>query len=127
MQPIRLRRGFTLIELLVVMAIVGLLLMLAVPRYFGGVTRAKESVLRENLHQMRDAIDKHYADNARYPDALEDLVTRKYLRSIPVDPLTESGNSWVVVPPTDPQKGGIFDVRSGAKGNARDSSPFGTW
>lgn len=121
------RHGFTLIELLVVMAIVGLLLTLAVPRYFGGVDRAKETALRENLHQMRDALDKHYADNARYPDALDDLVSKKYLRKIPVDPVTDSDKTWTVVPPTDAQKGGVYDVKSGATGNARDGSAFNSW
>lgn len=119
--------GFTLIELLVVMTIIGLLLMLAVPRYFGGVDRAKEAVLRENLHQMRDAIDKYYADTLRYPTTLEDLVTRKYLRTVPADPITESRNSWVLVPPTDPSRGVIYDVKSGAKGSGRDGTPFSTW
>jgi len=121
------RHGFTLIELLVVMAIVGLLLTLAVPRYFGGVDRAKETALRENLHQMRDALDKHYADNARYPDALDDLVSKKYLRKIPVDPVTDSDKTWTVVPPADAQKGGVYDVKSGATGNARDGSAFNSW
>lgn len=127
MRTSRHKHGFTLIELLVVMAIVGLLLTLAVPRYFGGVDRAKETALRENLHQMRDAIDKHYADNARYPDVLEDLVARKYLRRIPVDPLTDSDKTWTVVPPADPQKGGVYDVKSGATGKARDGSAFNAW
>lgn len=127
MRTSRHKHGFTLIELLVVMAIVGLLLTLAVPRYFGGVDRAKETALRENLHQMRDAIDKHYADNARYPDVLEDLVARKYLRRIPVDPLTDSDKTWTVVTPADPQKGGVYDVKSGASGKARDGSAFNAW
>lgn len=119
--------GFTLIELLVVMAIVGLLLTIAVPRYFGGVNRAEETVLRENLHQMRDAIDKHYADNARYPDSLDDLVSRKYLRKIPADPIAGGSDTWIPVPPADPGKGGIFDVKSGAKGNGRDGTPYNSW
>jgi general secretion pathway protein G len=127
MRKTPVKNGFTLIELLVVMAIVGLLLTLAVPRYFGGVNRAEETVLRENLYQMRDAIDKYYADNARYPDSLDDLVSRKYLRKIPLDPIADSADLWVLVPPSDPQKGGIYDVKSGAKGNGRDGTAFSTW
>lgn len=119
--------GFTLIELLVVMAIIALLLSLAAPRYFGGVDKAKETVLRENLHQMRDALDKYYGDHTRYPDALDDLVAKKYLRSIPPDPVTDSNKTWVVVPPSDPQKGGVFDIKSGASGHGKDGTPFSTW
>lgn len=124
-----LRRGvgFTLIELLVTLSIVALLLALAVPRYFGRVEMAKEVALRENLHQMRDALDKFYGDNSRYPDTLQDLVTRKYLRRIPVDPLTDSDRTWVAVPPADPKKGGVFDIRSGAPGNGKDGTPYKSW
>ena len=124
--PCRLA-GFTLIELLVVMAIIALLLSLAAPRYFGGVDKAKETVLRENLHQMRDALDKHYGDHARYPVVLEDLVAKKYLRSIPPDPITDSNKTWVVVPPSDPQKGGVFDIKSGASGHGKDGTPYNSW
>lgn len=116
--------GFTLIELLVSMAIVALLLSLAVPRYFGRVELAKETVLRENLHQMRDAIDKFYGDNGRYPGNLQELVTKKYLRKIPPDPITDTDKSWVVVPPVDAKKGGVFDIKSGAPGNAKDGTPY---
>lgn len=125
--PSAARPGFTLIELLVTMAIIAMLLSLAVPRYFGRIELAKETVLRENLHQMRDAIDKFYGDHNRYPDALEDLVTRKYLRRIPPDPVTDSDKTWVTVPPTDSRKGGVFDVKSGASGNAKDGTPYSSW
>lgn len=119
--------GFTLIELLVVMAIIALLLSLAAPRYFGGVDKARETVLRENLHQMRDALDKYYGDHARYPDALDDLVVKKYLRNIPSDPMTDNNKTWVVVPPSDPQKGSVFDIKSGASGHGKDGTPYNTW
>ena len=119
--------GFTLIELLVTMAIIALLLSLAAPRYFSGVDKAKETVLRENLHQMRDSIDKFYADRGRYPASLEDLATQKYLRKVPLDPVTDSDLSWIVVPPSDPQKGGVYDVKSGAPGASRDGSAYASW
>ncbi|HEX6733651.1 MAG TPA: prepilin-type N-terminal cleavage/methylation domain-containing protein [Azonexus sp.] len=125
--PARRRAGFTLIELLVSMAIVALLLALAAPRYFGRVEMAKETVLRENLHQMREAIDKFYGDNGRYPATLQELVSKRYLRRIPPDPVTDSDSSWVVVPPADAKKGGVFDVRSGATGKARDGTSFNSW
>lgn len=119
--------GFTLIELLVVMTIVGLLLSLAVPRYYQSVARAKETVLRENLANVREAIDKYHADRGRYPDDLEDLVNRKYLRRLPFDPLTESATTWVLVPPADTTKGGLMDVHSGAPGKARDGTTYSSW
>ena len=121
------RGGFTLIELLVVLAIVGTLLMLAVPRYFGSLERSKEAVLKENLYQMRDAISKYYADRGRYPESIEALATEKYLRKVPTDPITDSASTWVVVAPEDPQKGGVYDVRSGAQGTAKDGTEYGNW
>ena len=119
--------GFTLIELLVVMTIIATLLTLAVPRYFGSVDKAKEAVLRENLSTLRDSLDKHYADTGKYPAALEELVNRKYLRSVPVDPVTDSATTWVIIPPDDPQKGGVYNVKSGAPGNGRDGTAYGEW
>lgn len=121
------RPAFTLIELLVVMAIVALLLTLAVPQYFGRVDAAREAVLRENLHQMRDALDKFHADQGRYPETLDELVSRRYLRRIPLDPLTDSAGSWVVIRPADPRQGGVADVHSGAEGNGRDGTAYGSW
>lgn len=121
------KRGFTLIELLVVMTIIALLLSIAVPRYFGSVDRARESVLHENLATLREAIDKFYADNGKYPAALDELVSKRYLRKVPVDPITDSAETWVVLPPPDAKLGGIFDVHSSAQGKARDGSSYADW
>jgi len=118
-------RGFTLIEMLVVMAIIGGLLALAAPRYFQHVDRAKETVLRSDLAGMRDALDKFFADTGRYPANLEELVTGRYLRKVPPDPITESTSSWRVLPPADPTLGGVYDVKSGADGVTRDGRPYG--
>ena len=119
--------GFTLIELLAVLAIVATLLTLALPRYFSSVNKSKEAVLKENLYQMRDAIGKYYADKGKYPESVDALASEKYLRKVPLDPITESATTWVPVPPEDPQKGGVFDVRSGAQGKAMDGTPYGEW
>jgi len=123
----RSRRGFTLIELMVTLAILATILTLAVPHYFGNVDATRESVLREDLYLMRDAIDKHFSDKGAYPDTLEDLVTARYLRKIPRDPITEKFDSWVVAPPPDPALGAVFDVHSGAPGKARDGTLFKEW
>ena len=92
----RAKKGFTLIELLVVMAIIATLLSLVAPRYFHSVDKSNEAVLRENLATLRDLLDKHYADTGKYPDNLQVLVAKKYLRSIPVDPVTGSAETWVI-------------------------------
>jgi general secretion pathway protein G len=120
-------RGFTLIELLVVLAIVATLLSIAVPRYYSSVDRSKEVVLRENLYHLRDAIGKYYGDRGRYPDSLEALTTEMYLRGAPFDPITESTTTWIVVPPADAQKGGVFDVKSGAAGKGLDGTEYAAW
>lgn len=120
-------RAFTLIELLVVMAIIATLLTIAVPRYFHSIDKSKEAVLREDLNTMRDALDKYYSDNGKYPEALDDLVTKRYLRKIPVDPMTESAATWVIVPPEDPEKGAVYDIKSGATGESKEGGKYSEW
>ena len=119
--------GFTLIELLVVFAIIALLVTIVAPRYFNSVEKSKEVVLKQDLATMRDALDKYYGDTGKYPDSLETLVSKSYLRKLPVDPMTDSATTWAVVPPEDIEKGGVFDVRSGAPGNGRDGTPYSGW
>lgn len=125
--PQALRRGFTLIELLVVMAIIATLLSIAAPRYFGQVDVAREKALAQSLEVMRDAIDKFRADTGKYPATLNELVERRYLRKLPLDPITESAETWELVPPPDPNESGVWDVRSGARGSGRDGRPFAEW
>ena len=112
-------KGFTLVELMVVLTVIALLLSVVVPEYIGRLHRAEEAVLQENLTLMRDALDKHYADAGRYPGTLEELVAKRYLRTIPKDPMTQSASTWVPVPPQDTRKGNVYDVKSGAKGYER--------
>lgn len=116
--------GFTLIELLVVLAIIAVMLTLAVPRYFGQIDTAKETVLRDNLKTTRDVIDKFYGDTGRYPESLEELVEKRYLRAAPVDPITGVSSSWVLLPPPEGYKGFVYDLKSGAPGATKEGRHF---
>jgi general secretion pathway protein G len=120
-------RGFTLIELLVVLGIVALMLTLAVPRYFPSIDKSREVVLADNLRNLRGVIDQYYGDTGRYPDSLEQLVEKKYLRSLPIDPVTDSTDTWIIVPPEDATKGGVYTIKSGAPGNDRSGKPYIEW
>jgi general secretion pathway protein G len=120
-------RGFTLIELLVVLGIVALLLTLAVPRFFPSVDKTKETILAENLRTTRAVIDQFYADTGRYPDSLEQLVEKKYLPRLPYDPVLESNANWVIVPPEDAARGGVYDLHSAAEGKGRNGKPYSDW
>ena len=125
---VRPRAGFTLIELLVVLGIIALLLTLAVPRYFPTVDAAKETILADNLRNLRATIDQYYGDTGRYPDSLEQLVEKKYLRALPVDPITDSNATWILVaPPPDEAKGNVHDIHSGAPGHDRAGKPYAEW
>ena len=119
--------GFTLIELLVVMAIIGTLLTIAVPRYIRSLQRSREAVLMQDLTSLRESIDKFYGDTGKYPPALAALVEKRYLRSIPVDPIAKSAQKWIVVNSEDPEDNGVKDVRSGAEGMGENGVPYGAW
>jgi general secretion pathway protein G len=123
----RRHRGFTLIELLVVLGIVALLLTLAVPRFFPSVDKTKETILAENLRTTRAVIDQFYADTGRYPDSLEQMVEKKYLPRVPFDPVADSDALWVIVPPEDASRGGVYDLHSGAEGKGRNGKPYSEW
>jgi len=121
------KQGFTLIELLVVLGIVALMLTLAVPRYFPSVDKSKEVVLADNLRNLRGLIDQYYGDTGRYPDSLDQLVEKKYLRALPRDPVTDSDSTWIIIPPEDSLKGSVYDIKSGAPGNDRSGKPYADW
>jgi general secretion pathway protein G len=123
--------GFTLIELMIVLAIMGILITIAQPNLKKSLIRAREAVLREDLFQMRDAIDQYYADNGKYPSALGDLINpqeraRSYLRDIPKDPFTGAAD-WITVAPEGSEEGGIFDVHSASPLLALDETAYNTW
>ncbi len=123
-RSVTLARGFTLIELLVVLTIVALLLTLALPRYLQSVDVAKEAVLVENLRTTREAIDRFYGDNNRYPESLEELAAKKYVRAAPYDPIADSSALWSIVPPAADIKGNVYDLKSAAQGLTRNGKPY---
>jgi general secretion pathway protein G len=123
----KISRGFTLIELMVVMTVIALLISIAVPRYFHSVEQAKEATLKQSLSVMRVAIDKFYADNERFPTTINELVTKKYIRAIPADPITESNETWVILAPGSDTVGTVFDIKSGAPGTAKDGTAYSDW
>ena len=128
----RNKRGFTLIEILIVMTIVSVLVAIAVPLYQRSIIRAKESVLKNNLFTLRTVIDEYTYDKKKAPQSLDDLVNEGYLRQIPIDPITGSDQTWVVVmedalTSVDQTEPGIFDVRSGAEGTALDGTAYSEW
>lgn len=116
--------GFTLIELLVVLTIIGTLLSIAAPRYTGSVDKANLAVLQQNLAAMRESIDKMHGDTGKYPQTLDELVTNKYLRRVPVDPITGSVKTWILEQSTDPNVPGVVDVYSGASGKTRQGQAY---
>jgi general secretion pathway protein G len=122
--------GYTLIELLIVLAIIGLLVSIALPRYQYARERAREAVLRENLTRLRELLDQYKSDKGKYPTSLRTLVDEGYLRKMPVDPITGREDTWEEIPEeavegTDPTlQSGIWDVKSGAVGTTMDGVPY---
>jgi general secretion pathway protein G len=121
------RRGFTLVELLVVMAIIATLLTIAAPRYFRSLHRSREAVLMQDLTTLRESIDKFYGDTGKYPPTLAVLVEKRYLRSIPVDPIARTADKWIVVSSDDPEDSGVKDVKSGAEGMGENGIAYAAW
>ena len=126
------RKGFTLIELMIVLTIIGILAAIAAPNVRMHSIRAREAVLMENLYLMRQNIDAFYADRARYPDSLDELVSERYIRNLPRDPFTSATDTWETFPPeaaTDGElaEGGVFDVRSGSDLVGLNGIPYNEW
>ena len=128
----RKNSGFTLIELMIVMSIIAILVAIAAPIYSQSIVRAKESVLKQDLYSMRSVIDQYSMDKGKAPQSLDDLVTAGYLKQIPVDPFTNSKDTWVpeqedVLLSVNQDQPGISDVHSGATGTGTDGTPYSTW
>jgi general secretion pathway protein G len=126
------RQGFTLIELMIVMTIIGILAAIAAPNYRTGVIKARETVLREDLYNFRSTLDQFYADQGKYPDSLQELTEKKYLRDLPKDPFTGTNDSWIVVEPAQgPEgteiKGSVYDVHSGSKLIGTNGIAYNEW
>ena len=128
----RPKRGFTLIEIMIVMTIVSVLVSIAVPLYQKSIIRAKEAVLHNNLFTLRTVIDEYTYDKKKAPQSIEDLVREGYLRQIPMDPITGSDQTWIVImedalTSVDQTEPGIFDVRSGSDAVGLDGTPYAEW
>ena len=124
--------GFTLIELMIVMAIIGILMLIAVPRFSSAIKMARESVLKEDLHVMRAAIDSYTMDKQKAPQSLDDLIQDGYLKTVPVDPMTRSKDTWVTdtsdaMHSLDQTEPGIDDVHSGSTETSSDGQPYSNW
>ena len=136
----RRARGFTLLELIIVVAMIGILASIAMPALKDMPRRAAESVLKTNLRTIREVLDQHYGDKGHYPATLEELVEKRYLRAVPIDPITKSAETWELIfeeadpdePPAEtdlPEGGepGIMDVRSGSAQLSLDGTAYNTW
>jgi general secretion pathway protein G len=125
-------RGFTMIELMVVMFLISVLAAMGMAQYRNSVTYSRESVLKEDLFRMRDAIDQYYADKGQYPSTLDALVSDGYVRKIPDDPFTKSSSTWQTIPaepdPNNPTaEAGVYDVKSGSDATAIDGTKYSDW
>jgi len=125
-------RGFTLVELIIVLAVIGILITIAIPSFIQSIKRAREAVLKEDLHTMRSAIDQYTVDKEKAPQSLDDLVQSGYLKVVPIDPMTSRNDTWMTsesdtLSDINETQGGIDDVKSGAQGLAMDGTSYNTW
>jgi len=120
-------KGFTLIEMMIVISIIGILASIAAPSFQRSVIRAKEASLRSSLFVLRDVLDQYYADHGDYPESLEVLTEKKYIRSVPQDPFTKSDETWILIPPDGEGLSGIYDIHSGSDRISLYGTPYNEW
>ncbi len=120
-------KGFTIIEMMTVIAIIGILAAIAAPIFQRSVIRAKEASLRNSLFVLRDVLDQYYADHGDYPESLEVLTQKKYIRSISKDPFTKSEETWILIPPEEEGFSGIYDIHSGSNKISLYGTPYNEW
>jgi len=121
------KKGYTLIELMIVISIIAILSTLAQPNYIQYRLKAQETSLRRTLFVLRDVIDQYYADHGKYPETLETLEEKKYIRAIPKDPFTKSASTWIVIPADEEEEGGVYDVHSGGYKVGLNGVPYNEW
>ena len=120
-------KGYTLIEMLTVIAIMGILASIAVPSFQRSIIRSREASLRNSLFVLRDVVDQYYADFGEYPESLEILVEKKYIREVPRDPITGSADTWILIAPEGDEVTGIYDIHSGSDKISLYSGPYDEW
>ena len=120
-------KGYTLIEMMTVIAIISILATIAAPSFQKSIIRAKEASLRKSLFTLRDVIDQYFADHGDYPESLEILTEKKYIRAIPMDPITGSSETWILVPPEGEGLSGIYDIHSGSDKISLYGTPYNEW
>jgi len=125
-------QGFTLIELMIVMVIIAILAAIAIPAYTTNIRHAREAVLKEDLHVLRQAIDSYTVDKQKAPQSLDDLVQSGYIKVMPIDPFTHRSDTWMpaqedTLVSLDQTESGIDDVHSGSQETAIDGTSYSSW
>ena len=120
--------GFTLLELMIVISIIIILAAVALPQYHKTIMHARETVLKDDLVNMRKLIDEYAADKGKLPQSVDDLVSAGYMRQKPKDPITDA-DDWNPQMGDDPYTGdqGMIDVHSSSSEVSTEGTPYSEW